>query len=126
MVFNKVDALEEHGMLGALRNEYPEGAFVSALRGIGLEDFKERLLGVMERDFVEQIAYVPVTEATAISHIHRVADVLSEEYMYAQTEEDSMPPQAVARLHFRAARKHVQSLSGLLARYAPLKPLPSS
>ncbi|MFQ5568207.1 MAG: GTPase HflX [Rhodothermales bacterium] len=124
-VFNKVDALDEHGVLGALRHEYPEAAFVSALRGIGLEDLKGRLFDVIEQDFVERIAYVPLSEAKAISHIHRVADVLSEEYMYAENGDGSAEPQAVARLRFRAARKHVQDLSPLLARFSCLMPLPS-
>ena len=125
MVFNKVDALEEHGVLGALRAEYPEAAFVSALRGIGLEDLKRRLLEVIEQDFVERIAYVPMSEAKAISHIHRVADVLSEDYMYAHNGDEGGDPQAVARLRFRAARKHVRDLSALLDKYAGFTPLPS-
>ncbi len=125
MVFNKVDALQEHGVLGALRAEYPEAAFVSALRGIGLEDLKRRLLDVIEQDFVERIAYLPVSEARAISHIHRVAEVLSEEYMYASNGDEGGDPQAVARLRFRAAREHVRDLSPLLAKYAGLTPLPS-
>ncbi|MFB3132843.1 MAG: GTPase HflX [Rhodothermales bacterium] len=125
MVFNKVDALQEHGVLGALRTEYPEAAFVSALRGIGLEDLKRRLLDVIEQDFVERIAYVPMSEAKAISHIHRVADVLSEDYMYAYNGDEGGDPQAVARLRFRAARKHVQDLSALLDKYAGFTPLPS-
>lgn len=125
MVFNKVDALEEHGILGALRAEHPDAAFVSALRSIGLEDLKRRLLDVIEQDFVERIAYVPMSEAKAISHIHRVADVLSEEYMYARNGDDDGDPQAVARLRFRAARKHVRDLTSLLAKYASYTPLPS-
>ena len=125
MVFNKVDALQEHGVLGALRTEYPEAAFVSALRGIGLEDLKRRLLDVIEQDFVERIAYVPMSEAKAISHIHRVADVLSEDYMYAHNGDEGGDPQAVARLRFRAARKHVRDLSALLDKYAGFTPLPS-
>ncbi len=125
MVFNKVDALEEHGVLGALRAEYPEAALVSALRGIGLEDLKRRLLDVIEQDFVERIAYVPMSEAKAISHIHRVADVLSEDYMYAHNGDEGGDPQAVARLRFRAARKHVRDLSALLDKYAGFTPLSS-
>ncbi len=125
MVFNKVDALQEHGVLGALRAEYPEAAFVSALRGIGLEDLKRRLLDVIEQGFVERIAYLPVSEARAISYIHRVAEVLSEEYMYASNADEGGDPQAVARLRFRAAREHVRDLSPLLEKYAGLRPLPS-
>ena len=126
LVFNKVDALDERGVLSALRNEYPDAAFVSALRSIGLDDFKQRLLDVIEKDFIERIAYVPMTEAGAISQIHRVADVLSEDYMYACNGDENAAPQAVARLRFRAARKHVQDLSQMLARFSELIPLPTT
>ena len=124
-VFNKVDALDEHGVLGALRTEHPEAAFVSALRSIGLEDLKQRLLACIEQDFVERIAYVPLSEGKTLSHIRRVADVLSEDYMYAQNGGEGETPQAVARLRFRAARKHVKDLTPVLAKYAGLTPLPS-
>ena len=86
---------------------------------------KRRLLDVIEQDFVERIAYVPMSEAKAISHIHRVADVLSEDYMYAHNGDEGGDPQAVARLRFRAARKHVRDLSALLDKYAGFTPLSS-
>ena len=126
MVFNKVDALEDHGLLSALRAEYPDAAFVSAMRSIALDDLRERLLAVIERDFVERIAYVPMTEAKAISHIHKVAEVLSEEYMYARNGDAEARPQAVARLRFRAAKKHVSDLAPMLDRFSELTPIPAS
>ncbi len=116
MVFNKVDALEELGLLGTLRQEHPNIAFVSALRGIGLEDLKKALLDVIESDFVEYVAYVPVTEQKAIAHIHSIANVAEEEYIYLNGEEGKAP-QPVARLLFRAARRHEADLRRMLARY---------
>jgi GTP-binding protein HflX len=126
LVFNKVDALDDHGLLAALRTEYPDAAFVSAMRSIGLDDLRERLLGVIERDFVERIAYVPMTEAKAISHIHKVAEVLSEEYMYARNGDAETRPQAVARLRFRADEKHISDLAPMLDRFAGLTPIPAA
>ncbi len=116
-VFNKIDALEDHAALGALADEYPEAAFISAQRGIGLEDLKRRLLALIEQDFVERVAYVPVSEPQAIAHIHRIADVLSEEYVAAAEE---APP--LARLHFRTARKNDADLARMLRRFADCKP----
>ncbi|NBC18724.1 MAG: GTPase HflX, partial [Bacteroidetes bacterium] len=123
MVFNKVDALDDHGLLSALRAEYPDAAFVSAMRSIALDDLRERLLAVIERDFVERIAYVPMTDAKAISHIHKVAEVLSEEYMYALNGDDADRPQAVARLRFRAAEKYIDDLAPMLDRFSGLTPI---
>ena len=126
LVFNKVDALEQHGLISALRAEFEDAAFVSALRGINLEDLKVRLLGVIEKDFVEHIAYLPVTESKTIAYIHRVADVLAEEYMYARHGDNGAEPQAVARLHFRCARKHHRDLAPAIDRFSHLKPLPAN
>ena len=123
LVFNKVDMVEEPGLFNALRAEYEEAVFVSALRGIGLKELKERLLHVIEQDFVERIAYLPVSEAKTIAHIHRVADIVSEEYMYAQNGDAEEKPVPVARLHFRCARKHDRDLQPVLARFARLLPM---
>ena len=127
LVFNKVDTLEEPGILQSLREDYPEAVFVSALRGIGLEELKTRLLDVIEADFVERTAYLPVTEAKAISHIHDVADVLSQDYMYARDQHDfdgsGDDPQAVVRLQFRAARKYDEDITQMLRHFEGLEPL---
>ncbi len=122
VAFNKVDALEDRTLLRRLRREHPDATFISALRGIGLEGFKEELLAVIERDYVERLAYVPVTEPEAIARIHRLADVVSEEYMYAENgEEDG--PQAVARMHFRAAQRNDERLRETLEPFAKLRPV---
>ncbi len=129
MVFNKADALEDRGLLQPLRAEYPEAVFASALRGIGLDDLRKRLLEVIEADFIERSAYVPVTDAKAISHIHEVADVMDQEYTYALDtrgyNDSTDEPQAVVRLHFRSARKHDAEIARMLEHFAGLEPIES-
>ncbi|GAB5518972.1 MAG: GTPase HflX [Rhodothermales bacterium] len=125
MVFNKVDALEERGLLDMLQGEYDDVAFVSALRGIGLDTLKERLLDVIEKDFVEHVTLVPMREAKTIAHIHKVADVLEEDYLYAE-DDYADDPLAVARLHFRIDRRHERDLRPMLAKFAHLRPLPEA
>ena len=121
-VFNKVDRLEEPELLPALRSRFPEAAFVSALRGIGLDDFRERLLAIVERDFVERTAYVPVAESHVIARIHREAEVVSEEYMYARNGTSaSGEPVPVARLRFRCPREFDLDIRPVLKRFAGLK-----
>jgi GTP-binding protein HflX len=126
-VFNKIDALEDRNLLRALRREHPNAAFVSALRGIGLEQLKTDLLNLVERDFVDRVVYVPVTEPKAIARIHEIADVESEEYMYAE-QDDADPatgdePQAVARIAYRAAPRNDDRIQNMLASFGPLRPL---
>lgn len=119
VVFNKVDALDDRNLLRALRREHPDAAFVSALRGIGLEDLKHDLLALIEQDYVERVAYVPVTEPKAISRIHDLADVISEDYSYA---EGKGGPQAIARMEYRAARRNDERILRMLAPFDDLRP----
>ncbi len=48
LVFNKVDRLQNHGLLDQLRILYPEALFISASRHIGLHHLKQRLLQLAE------------------------------------------------------------------------------
>lgn len=123
VVFNKIDALEERNLLRMLRHEYPDASFVSALRGIGLDDMKQDLLAVIEKDFVERVVYVPVTEPKAISNIHRLADVVSEDYMYARNGTNGAAPQAVARMKFRVAKKNDQRIGRMVEDFSELRPV---
>ena len=122
VVFNKVDALEERSLLRALRKEHPDASFISALRGIGLEQLKEDLLNLIERDYVERVTYVPVSKPEAIAKIHRLSDVVSEDYMYAENGEDD-GPQAVARMQFRASPRNDDRLRQTLEPFTKLKPV---
>jgi len=120
LVFNKIDALEEQGHLAALKEEYPDAAFVSALRGIGLTEVKNRLLDVIESDFVERDVILPVTDQKAMAHIRKVGEILSEEYTYGKTSY-SEQPEAVVHLRFRAAPKYSEDIEPLLARHRDLQ-----
>ena len=123
VVFNKLDGLEARGLLQTLRAEYPHVAFVSALRGIGLGELKEQLLALIEKDYVEQVAYLPVREAKTIAHLHAVAEVLDEEYLYARNGREAAEPLAVVRLHFRVAPHHAHDLAPVLEKFSNLRPL---
>jgi GTP-binding protein HflX len=119
LVFNKMDELEARDLIGQLRADYPDAVFVSALRGVGLDELKEQMLAAIEADFVTMTALVPVGEGGGlIAYIHRVADVLNETYGYAQN--GSAEPQAVASLRFRVSPHHVDDLRVALRPYAGL------
>jgi GTP-binding protein HflX len=133
VVFNKVDALDDQRLLRALREDYPDASFISALRGIGLQQLKKDLLNLIEKDYVDRVAYVPVTEPEAIAKIHRLADVTSEDYMYAENGElengeagqngEADHPQAVARMQFRASPRNDDRLRQMLEPFAKLRPV---
>ena len=119
LVFNKIDAIEDPLDVVALKEEYPDAAFVSALRGIGLTEVKTSLLDVIESDYVEWDVIIPVTDQKAVAHIRKVGEILSEDYAYARTTyEDDI--KAVVQLRFRAAPKFSEDLEPLLARHRDL------
>jgi len=133
VAFNKIDALEsDRRFLGSLQKRYPDAVFVSALRGIGIEELEARLLETVEQHFVEREICVPVTAQPVISFVHDVANVLEQDYLYARnghagrngSTNDDADPQAAARMRFRLAPHHDTHLDGLLDGLPDLRPLP--
>jgi GTP-binding protein HflX len=124
LVFNKLDALPDPGLLATLRAEHPDVACVSAMRGIGLNDLKKALLTLVEQDFQEHVACIPVAEARTLAHLRRVAEVTDEQYLFAQPGSDGEAPVAVVRVRFRLAHRYEADLQPLLRKYVQLTPLP--
>ncbi len=114
LVFNKMDAVSAPEQIHRLKSEFPDAAFVSSLRGIGLGDLRTGLLSCVEAHFVETVICIPVTEARAIAHIRRVSDVVSEEYI--ELPDEALGPHPVARMHIRIAQKHYPDLRLMLRR----------
>jgi GTPase len=96
--------------------------FVSALRGIGLDALRARLLGVIEADYVERTAILPVTEPKSRAYLHRVAEVLREETVMARAYDEE--PEPALRLRFRTSKKNAPELDRMLARFAHLEAVP--
>ncbi len=116
IVFNKIDAIEDTEVLLGLKQDFPEAAFVSALRGIGLADLKQRLLRFMEADFIEGELLLPVTDQKALAHLRRIGEILLEEYTWARTPyEDEI--HAVVHLRFRVAPRFKADVEPLMARH---------
>jgi GTPase len=119
MVFNKMDVLEERGMIPALRGRYDHAVFVSALRGIGLADLRGQLLNVIESDYVERTALLPITESRSRAHVHRVAEVLQEDTVMATAFDEEAVP--ALRLRFRTSRKNAPELDRMLSRFSHIE-----
>lgn len=122
LVFNKIDRLADLGLLQALRTEYPEAVFISALRGIGLEELKRRLQERIEAEALELDVCVPLTEGRTLSYLYQIADVLEEAYLYARSSYDETPLPA-ARLRLRVPVHRQAVVERLLMRFRSLQPL---
>ena len=116
LVFNKIDAIEDPADLQALKNTYPDAAFVSALRGIGLTELREKLVTTIDAGFEEIETILPVADQKAIQHIRSMADILEEEYAWGQVpyEGDIV---GVVRLRYRVVPRHADDLAVLTERY---------
>lgn len=122
MVFNKVDALENPGLLDQLGAAHDNAVFVSARRGIGLDELRTRTLALVEADYVQRVAVLPVSDPKARAHVHRVAEVIEEEVGFAEDAYDaSAAAVPVVRLRFRASTKNAPDLDRMLARYGNLR-----
>ena len=123
LVFNKIDAIEDPVDLLALKQEFPDAAFVSGLRGIGLSELRDKLVELIDAGFEDERAIIPVTDQKAIAHIRKVADVLEETYTYGKVpyEDDT---QGVVLLRYRVAPRYAADLQALTVRYKDLELLP--
>ncbi len=79
-VFNKIDAIEPQKLI-ELKNVYPEAAFISAERGIGLNQLNEEIKALIEQDFITKTLRIPVGKYEGVAFLHRVANIHSEEYV---------------------------------------------
>ena len=119
VVYNKVDALEDRGLLDALRAQDEDAVFVSATRGIGLEDLREQTVALIEADYVDRVALVPSREGKSLAHVYRVAEVLDDEVGLAEDDDGSVIP--VSRIRFRASKKNAPDLDRMLVRFGRLR-----
>jgi GTP-binding protein HflX len=79
-VFNKIDKLEEPKFIHSVQNLYPDASFVSAIRHIGLEKLKTKIINFIELNFVRMEIQVPVQDQKFIHYIHTIAQVDSQVY----------------------------------------------
>ncbi len=122
MVFNKVDALDDTGLLDQLEGTYDNAVFISAARGIGLDTLRQRTLDLVESDYVTRTALLPVSDPKARSHIHGVAEVIDETFGFADdayASDAALVP--VTRLKYRASTKNAPDLDRMLEQYGNLR-----
>ncbi|MFQ5865397.1 MAG: GTPase HflX [bacterium] len=79
-VFNKVDKLENRAVFSRLKNEYQPSVFVSATKGLFLEDLKNEILR-MSREAVTNVTLtININYSWIVSKIYELAEVLEVKY----------------------------------------------
>ncbi|HEX8297525.1 MAG TPA: GTPase HflX [Rubricoccaceae bacterium] len=126
MVYNKVDALDDPGVIDALTAEAEAAGqpavFVSAARGIGLDRLRETTLGLVEADYSDHTALLPMSEAKSRAYLHSVAEILAEDAGLATDAfNDAAPVVPVFRVRYRASAKNAPDLDRMLGRFDALR-----
>ena len=102
-VFNKVDLLNGATIISRLREQYPDSVFISALRGVFLEDLKKRILEFLEGKMIETDVILDVKNSKLISKIYSLAEVLETNYTDSKVN-----------LRIRAEQKHFDQIRYLI------------
>ncbi len=120
VVFNKVDRLEDRSRLVGLRERFPDAAFVSAVRGIGMADLKDALTALLESDRIEILTYVPVADYGAVTKLRGRSEVLEEDYV--MVENGSEKDVTAVRLRLAVPKKYAGEVKRHLARFTGYRP----
>ena len=76
LVFNKIDRLDSQAPLTRLARHHPEAVFVSARTGAGLTALRRTLIGIRERNQVEEDVSITPGDAAALAVLYRYGRVL--------------------------------------------------
>ncbi len=79
-VFNKVDALDNIDRIEYVKSHFPNPVLISAFRGMGINELKERLISVYEENFIEREIIIDISRSKLISQIYELSDVISTKY----------------------------------------------
>ena len=105
-VFNKVDLLQHKGLISRLRNEFQPSVFISASRGLFLDDLRHEVIRLATEEVSELQLTLPVQDSETLARIYELGDVQQTEF------EDS-----VVRLNVRATRENLGKIRRLMAQH---------
>jgi GTP-binding protein HflX len=98
-VLNKVDCLADESTLHALRLHFPDGVFISALTGRGLDELLHRMADMLSDRVVKVEVALPLERTDLLSLLHRTSNVLSIGYKQGSANVvAAVSPKVYARL----------------------------
>ena len=80
LLFNKIDQVRQPGILERARRLHEDALFISASLGLGLDQARERLAGMLKEDLVERRIRLSSSDAGAISRVYDESRVLDASY----------------------------------------------
>jgi GTP-binding protein HflX len=104
IVFNKTDRVTNRDTLRHLSHRFPQAVMVSASRGINIGELEQRLIRILDEDFVEETLTVGHESAHIVARIHQLGQILDKSY-------DEKGITVRFRIHKRLAGKIRKGLS---------------
>lgn len=86
MVFNKIDTLKDRSIINDILRDRPSSVFISAMRGMNILGLKEKLLSLLENEFVEETVRIPQTHQKLIAYVHSNSEILDRLYEESYVE----------------------------------------
>ncbi|MCZ6632776.1 MAG: GTPase HflX [bacterium] len=80
MVFNKVDQIQDPDYQRVLESESPDGIFISAQTGEGLDDLKWAIYNRLEDERTTLNLQIPQSEGKLLSELYRIGEILNTVY----------------------------------------------
>lgn len=79
LVFNKVDRAEKE-IVEQVEGKFPEGVFISATSGAGLNSLRERICQRLSENYLELIAEIPLDRMDLINFLHQSSQIIKINY----------------------------------------------
>ncbi len=79
-VFNKVDLIKDKSKISFVLNKYEKAVVISAQRGINISTLKDKILEVVEDEFIEEKIDIEMKDSKIAAKIHSLAEVLNTSY----------------------------------------------
>jgi GTP-binding protein HflX len=80
MVFNKLDRLENRGLIAALREKHSPAVFISATRGINMTGLVAAIADLLENSMTTLTLALNVSHYPLLSRLHDEGEVLEQRY----------------------------------------------
>ncbi len=81
LVFNKIDRMDNPSVLSRLREEHPGALFVSAAKGLRVEELKKRLESLLDTKIETLHLHIPPDRLAFLDHIHGEVRVLDKAWV---------------------------------------------
>lgn len=79
-VFNKIDAIDNGSLIAAMRQKYAPAVFVSAARGIFLDELREKIRRMAHEDEETLTLILQAKDGEGAARIYEMAEVLEKHY----------------------------------------------